>query len=188
MFQKEKITNMLKMSSSDLLFNYSEVLAMMRGIEAATYRVGWNKHDIRWNIIKCLPDNFRVECVPHEWLGLDEPSWCIHKHIINGEFTSFHNLLKSLNTELKDVRESLLSFYLQVVSICCGKLKNNFYCKAGFNVFENTEPQRMAYFYVKNTTKDLKNKINLHGHNTSQLLLNGALVFDTRSNKLSIHS
>lgn len=187
------VEKLLKNRGHNSIFAPGDTTNMLLGMEAmASNLSNMSPREIRRYIIEKLPDDFYLISIPYEWLDLDEVHVKVCQQIHAGRFSRFDIFYQSLDGFIdpkdRQVRENLLGVYLRVVSMCSNYAKKIENVEIYLNVFDKGEYQKMAYFCVIDKDKEHEKKYNFHGYNTSQVVCNGAIVFNVKTKQISIHT
>lgn len=160
------------------------LVGVVSGLQAVVQHATSDPFSFVWNkILPMFPKDFRIECIPPSWLGLNAEELTIDlKKVV-----SFKELMDSLPEDQADlVKDKALGKYLweisrlqQYSSLCKGRPVAYFY------PFQECGSQFIANFGVNDIDLPVEGKINWHGRDTSQWVYAGGML--VQDGRVSLH-
>jgi hypothetical protein len=136
---------------------------------------------------RLFPDDFRIECIPYEWLGMDR---AIRPDDLT-KISSFPTLLNGLPKEEKeksdDLRYDLMCRYINIISTMIGYADRAVEPEKKLFPFTKHGTQWLADFVVNDLAKEhVPGRSNWHGENPSQWAFRGAIL--VQDGRVSVHT
>jgi hypothetical protein len=138
-------------------------------------------------LIHLFPDNFRIQCIPPSWLGMDRP----FRESVLDKITSFEVLWSGLPDEEKGMndalRHDLMCRYINLIPMLAGYAERAQEPDTRLYPFTKHGSQWIADWAVKDLSMpNDPSKRNFHMQNTSQWVFAGCLL--VQDGRVSVHT